>query len=199
MLVLHKLLPVMGLLFAMAFPAQMSAQKCGGFFQPDCPKVVIDVPVPSVEKAFVPEFDEVISIYASGISSHPVNNTYFATLKTAQIVAQKFGASTIREDIAHTNIQGSYVYKNNGKLATHKILVFAPGTPIKNGDGQVEFFSTYPFEINAGWIADAYRRMPEKDFPAFSFIYGRPPVSTYRFSVAEQFAWRMLRNLAESK
>ncbi len=120
--------------------------------------------------------------------------------KTATAVAQRFGIDHFNIRPTQNNRGGSYVYVKGdkaGQNAVYRVLVFLPGAALKDEAGDVRGRVSAAFEVNAGVLADYFRRMPEKNLPATTFIYGNPPVTYYRLSTAEQFAWRLLSDISK--
>ena len=94
---------------------------------------------------FVPEFQQNLEVVSAYGGSSPLNPIYFATPETAQVMANRYGTGEV---VARPyNATGGpytangteyYVRLNNGEL------------------------------VNAGLLADYYRRMPEAQFPGLA-------------------------------
>ncbi len=175
-----------------------------GFFGFGCTPAPISTKVVTVAPAFVPSFENVNVVVNTTRGSYiaEANNTYFADEATAQAVAKRFGALRVEYRESIQNLGANYLYAdgvNKGKAAIERVLIFGKATIIKNNVGEVAGAFTQETEINAGVLADYFRRMPEKDFPAYTQIYGQPPVETHYLALAEQYVWRVLLSVGQTQ
>jgi hypothetical protein len=183
---------------ALTVPA--SAQFCGIFgigCQPTTPPKIVT----AQSNLIVPEFEKVnvITNTFRGPLIVPANDTYFATAETAQKVAQRFGAARVEERESIQNLGANYLYAegpNKGLPASVRVLIFTKGSILKDNTGNVADVVQSEFEVNAGWVADYFRRMPEKQFPAYITLWGNPAVELHYLSLAEQYVWRLLVSVA---
>ncbi len=168
-----------------------------GFFGFGCNTAPQQTKITTLQSFFEPTFENVnvVTQTTKGPWVNLANNTYFATEETAQELARKFGAARVEYRESIQNLGGNYLYADGalkGTPAIIRVLVFVQGSILKDNAGQIEGRVTQQFEINAGWLADYYRRIPEKQFPAYISVYGNPPVETHYLSLAEQYVWRVL-------
>lgn len=192
---MKKLFPVFLVASFLLVPTA-NAQLCG-FFGIGCPPPSPFPPkIVTPAQYIVPEFEKVNVITQTifGPRVVPANDTYFATLKTAQDVAARFGGARVEEREAIQNLGANYLY-TDGKPAVVRVVIFSPGTVLKNNTGDVAEIVKTQFEVNAGLLADYFRRMPEKQFPPYVTVWGNPGVELHYLSLAEQYVWRVLVSL----
>lgn len=148
---------------------------------------------------FVPTFESVV-VYSTPTSiPQPANDRYFATEETAKWILAKFGADHIEIQPAINNLGGRYVFTsgpNTGETAFYRFLAFTPATFLRNNQGEVTGSVSGNFIVNAGVLADEYRRNPEADFPQQAWVYGNPPIHGIYLSNAEQGVWKTLTALS---
>jgi hypothetical protein len=163
-----------------------------------------DLGKPAPPAPFVPAFESGIVYRSQGKGDLPVNDEYYATASTAAWLASKFGAARVHDpnlpgqadltDSANPGPDGADVYAVSGVPAYSRMLVFQPGSVIRNYVGAVVSIALKQFSLNAGELAKFYRNLPEDKYPAFTEVIGAPPnvVSLQVQSLAEQYAWREL-------
>lgn len=170
-----------------------TAAECVPGFFVVCPAVA-EAPKVEVSKDFVPGYHnvKVESGWFNGAPQHisDANPKYFVTDATALVLLVKFGAERIELEDAIWNLGAHYVEQTEdgvGKRAVYRILVFKPGTILRDAHGEIFTRTRVEIRVNAGDLADEYTRAPEKDFPAQSFPGQKPFLSN-----AEQGAWKLL-------
>jgi hypothetical protein len=99
----------------------------------------------SPEAPFVPTFRENAQVVSAYGGSWGLNSTYFPTRETAKWIAQKYGTGEVVE-VPYEGSGGPF-YANASEFQ------------IRLKDGRM---------VNAGFLADCYRRMPEAQFPGLA-------------------------------
>lgn len=179
--------------------AGMAAAQCG-FLGLGCrPSPTPPSAVKAAADYLVPTFQAVA--WQSRINNwqFPVNDTFFASDDTALALAKRFGAGRIDKQVSIDNPSGYYFYTagpDKGKKALYNVLVFEPGAILRNAEGQPIGQVLVGFTVNAGLLADNFRRNPEAKFPPVSYVYGNPPVEHHLLSLPEQNVWVILLNLS---
>ncbi len=140
-------------------PAQPSQQSATASF-PTAPRLTPFDPQPapaashatatrtsaaSPEAPFVPTFRENAQVVSAYGGSWGLNSTYFPTRETAKWIAQKYGTGEVVE-VPYEGSGGPF-YANASEFQ------------IRLKDGRM---------VNAGFLADCYRRMPEAQFPGLA-------------------------------
>jgi hypothetical protein len=119
-------------------------------FEPPPSPVVAQAATPgtasvSSEATFVPEFQQNLQVVSSYGGSSSLNPLYFATRETADWIAKKYGTGEVVE-LPYAGTGGPY-------------SADATEFYIKLPNGRL---------VNAGLLADYYRRMPEAQFPGMA-------------------------------
>jgi hypothetical protein len=113
------------------------------------PSPVVAAPVSpetvSPEATFVPEFQQNLQVVSAYGGSSNLNPIYFATRETADWIAKKYGTGEVVE-LPYAGTGGPYSAN-------------ATEFYIKLPNGRL---------VNAGLLADYYRRMPEAQFPGMA-------------------------------
>lgn len=156
-----------------------------------------DLGKPAPPAPFVPSFEPGIVYRSTTSGDLAVNDEYYATADTAKWLQSKYGASRIEfgaPDSANPGPGGADVYAATGAPAYPRLLVFSPGSVIRNYVGVIISVVQKEFSVIAGQLAKFYRNDPEDKFPAFTEVVGTPPnvVSLQVLSLAEQYVWREL-------
>lgn len=165
-----------------------------GFFGFGCTPPPVQTKVVEAFVPLVPTFENVRSVTNMSNGQQIINQAndkYFATEETAQAVAKRFGASRVEYRESIQNLGANYLY-TNGTAAIVRVLIFSPGAVLEDNTGRAVAIVSKQFEVNAGVIADYFRRMPEKTNPAYTSIFGSPPVETHYLALAELYVWQML-------
>ncbi len=163
----------------------------------------VDAPKPAAvvkNSGFIPTFDQVVVYSTPESIPQPANDRYFATEDTAKWIMTKFGGDHIQIQPAINNLGGRYVFTtgtNAGETAFYRFIAFTQGTLLRNAQGEVAGYVSGSFVVNAGVLADEYRRNPEALFPQQSWTYGNPPIVGIYLSNAEQGVWKTLKSLSD--
>ncbi len=163
-----------------------------------CPQTVF-VPAPVLDSTFEPKFEAVVFHETTYRKDIALNDTYYATAESAQVIANKFGATRVASVLDPVTMDGYNTFTSGpdkGKPAFQRFVVFPVGALIKDSGGNVIGQVQVTFQVNAGVLADFYRRNPERTFPSTTYVYGFPPQVYRKLSIAEQFVWSLLKDLA---
>jgi hypothetical protein len=149
-------------------------------------------------KGFVPSFEkpfQISRLYGKILPKVPINDTYYATDNTALEIARRFGGSRVFL-VPDPWTPDSSNWFPDGTPAAQRYVVFPVGAILKNETGDPIGQVKAEFQVNAGILADYYRRIPEQKFPATDVVIGYPPVIQHRLSNAEQNVWNVLWGVA---
>lgn len=152
----------------------------------------------------VPEFEtvELLSAHALPGSGQILNTSYYVTQATAVQLMDRFRAQRIIEipapglssDGGVVTIAGDVA--DVGKPAIERHLIFPVGSFLKDAYGNIAGATPQALDIEAGLLADYFRRMPEAQLPPQVLTIGWPPQSVTALSAAERDSWAMLRQRA---
>lgn len=99
---------------------------------------------------------------------YPYNDTYYATPETAHEMARRYGAVPVEREVA---MRGPFV-PSPPKQWFLRFPALDPGH--------------YEVEMNAGFLADYFRRNPEADFPGLADKYVKMVIQMDRESARKE-------------
>jgi hypothetical protein len=109
---------------------------------------------PGTPVAFIPEFRTAFVTDSRTGATYPANSDYFATERTAQFIAEKYGDGAIFEE----------PFLGPGPFYTSAGMYMIRYTPEYPGNGD----PPEPRRVNAGILAAYYKRNPESEFPGLA-------------------------------